>query len=263
MFWNPIGNLRLGQHLVHPHRLGDDLAHRHARIERRIGVLEDDLHALAHRRPSRSRLSSARSTPSKRISPAVGSSSRSTSRPERRLSAARLADQAQRLAALDVERDVVDRAHHAWAAQESAAATGKNLLACLMSRMASAPSARSSRPPWRRCSPRAPAGPAPRFPRRDGRQRGARARPPRTADPRGTFRWRTGSAGGSGSPRAAPAGSAARRRSSRAWRCARDRAAAPQPAGRARRDAAAARTPAPRFRFPTRRAAYITFTRSA
>src|SRR4029079_6051566 len=33
--------------LVHPERLGDDLAHRHARVERRVGILENDLQLAA------------------------------------------------------------------------------------------------------------------------------------------------------------------------------------------------------------------------
>ena len=43
-------DLGLGQDLVHVHRLGDDLADGHARIERGVGILEDHLHLLAHRR---------------------------------------------------------------------------------------------------------------------------------------------------------------------------------------------------------------------
>ena len=39
---------RLGE-LVDHERLTDDRAHRHPRIERRVGVLEDDLHLLAER----------------------------------------------------------------------------------------------------------------------------------------------------------------------------------------------------------------------
>jgi hypothetical protein len=39
--------LGLGVKVVHRHRLGQDLAHRHARIERGVGVLEDDLHVTA------------------------------------------------------------------------------------------------------------------------------------------------------------------------------------------------------------------------
>ena len=33
--------------LVHAQRLGEDLADRHARIERGVGILEDDLHVPA------------------------------------------------------------------------------------------------------------------------------------------------------------------------------------------------------------------------
>src|SRR5215510_12228214 len=44
----PRLDLRLGQDAVHAHRLGDDLTDGHARVERGVGVLEDDLHLLAH-----------------------------------------------------------------------------------------------------------------------------------------------------------------------------------------------------------------------
>ena len=37
-----LGRAQLG--LVQGQALADDLAHRHARVERRIGILEDDLH---------------------------------------------------------------------------------------------------------------------------------------------------------------------------------------------------------------------------
>ena len=40
---------RVAAHAVRDQRLGEDLADRHARIERRIGVLEDHLHAPAQR----------------------------------------------------------------------------------------------------------------------------------------------------------------------------------------------------------------------
>ena len=32
---------------VHAHRVGDDRVHRHARVERCVGILEDDLHLAA------------------------------------------------------------------------------------------------------------------------------------------------------------------------------------------------------------------------
>ena len=49
-----------------PQRLGDDVADRHARIERGIRVLEDHLHAAAQRAAARASLQSTTSLPSKR-----------------------------------------------------------------------------------------------------------------------------------------------------------------------------------------------------
>ena len=61
-------------------RLGQDLAHRHARIERGVGVLEDDLRIAAEGAQLIAHRARARSRPSKRTVPASGSISRSTSR---------------------------------------------------------------------------------------------------------------------------------------------------------------------------------------
>ena len=60
---------------VHDERLADDVADGHARVERRVRILEDDLHLAAHppQRP-RGRASSA-PCPSKRTEPHVGFSS--------------------------------------------------------------------------------------------------------------------------------------------------------------------------------------------
>ena len=61
--------------------------------------------------------SGARSTPSKRISPAVGSSKPQHAASDRALAGAGFADEAKRFAAADVEADVVDGTHRAvgWA----------------------------------------------------------------------------------------------------------------------------------------------------
>ena len=147
---------------------------------------------------------------------------------ERRLSAARLADQAQRLAALDVERDVVDGAHQLAARAGSRCATGKIFLACRDVEDGVGVAGRSTPAPWPTSPPVARrADRAPRSPLRDGRQRGGPARPPRAAgSSQALLDGERGSAGGSGSPTAGRADWAARRRWSRAWRCGRDRAAA-------------------------------------
>ena len=70
-----------GRETVQRQRLADGLRDRHARIERRVRVLEDDLQRAplrAHRARRRARTAPA---PSKRTLPAVGSIRRSSSRP--------------------------------------------------------------------------------------------------------------------------------------------------------------------------------------
>ncbi len=62
-------------------RQADDLLHVAARIERGVGVLEDDLHARPQRRERRVASRLARSTPSKQTLPAVGSRRRNARRP--------------------------------------------------------------------------------------------------------------------------------------------------------------------------------------
>ena len=103
--------LRLGvADLVHAQRLGQDLAHGHSRIERGVGILKNDLHVPAqtahlvlvevcdllaleaHRAPGG-------------IHQAQDQASGG------RLAAAGFADQRQRLAAGDLEADVLDGAH--------------------------------------------------------------------------------------------------------------------------------------------------------
>ncbi len=93
---------------MHAQRLADDLARRHARIERGERVLEDDLHLPpvgAQLRPAEARdvgtveLDAARG---RLDQPQHGAT-------DCRLAAARLADQPQRLARTDREADAVDR----------------------------------------------------------------------------------------------------------------------------------------------------------
>ena len=82
---------------VDAQRLGDDVADRHPRIERRVRILEDDLHLaphLAHLAPAET--GDVAAVEDDR--PAVGSTSLMSVRDERRLAAAGLADEAERLA---------------------------------------------------------------------------------------------------------------------------------------------------------------------
>ena len=86
-------------------RLGDDRADRLARVQRRVRVLEDHLHLAAQRlaaRAPRERRDVAAVERDRARSSA--SSSRSDQPRGRRLAAARLADDAERLALADVER---------------------------------------------------------------------------------------------------------------------------------------------------------------
>ena len=102
---------RLGE-LVDHQRLADDRADRHARVERRVRILEDDLHVARAARAARRLSSAVTSLPSNQTSPEVGSIRRRMQRPVVRLAAARLAD--QRRASRPRARsklDAVDRVH--------------------------------------------------------------------------------------------------------------------------------------------------------
>ncbi len=70
-----------GVQAVQRERLGEHVADRHARVQRRVRVLEDDLHRAALRAQVAAASSSPRSRPSKRDAAAVGSISRNTRRP--------------------------------------------------------------------------------------------------------------------------------------------------------------------------------------
>ncbi len=108
--------------LVHPQRLGQDFADGHARIERGVGVLEDDLHVPAQ--PAQlvlvevgDLLALEAHRARRRVHQAQDQASGG------RLAAAGFADQRQRLAAGDLEADVLDGAHEAdhLAADQAAA----------------------------------------------------------------------------------------------------------------------------------------------
>src|SRR5262249_61616156 len=101
-----------------PHRLADDPRHAVSRVERRERVLEHHLHPrteLAH-----ARLACRRDVDAVEDDAAAGGLVEADDRaPNRRLPAARLADEAERLAALDRERDLVDRLARADVAVQS------------------------------------------------------------------------------------------------------------------------------------------------
>ncbi len=103
---------------MHLHRLRDGLANREARVERGIGILEDDLHAATER--AQRRLAGD-------LLPveADGAGARlDEAQDEARgggLAAAGLPHQRQRLATLDGEGDAIHGTHHALAAAEQAA----------------------------------------------------------------------------------------------------------------------------------------------
>jgi hypothetical protein len=98
--------------LVHVERLGEDLAHRHARVERGIGILEDDLHVAAH--PPQVALAEVGDLLALEAHRAPGRVHQAEHEAAgRRLAAARFAHQRQGLAAGDLEAHVLDGAHHA------------------------------------------------------------------------------------------------------------------------------------------------------
>ena len=84
--------------LVDLERLADRLGDRLARIERRVRVLEDDLHVAAGVAQRRAVPSAVTSAPSSRTAPAVGSTRRRTQPGHRRLARSGLAHQPERLA---------------------------------------------------------------------------------------------------------------------------------------------------------------------
>ena len=108
---------------VHEQRLAHDLADRHARIERGVGVLEDRLHVAAEaeqfglRGVRHVRAFEEHAARGRLFQPHDGAA-------ERRLPAAGFAHKAERLAFLHVEADAVDRAHVADLGREHAAAHG-------------------------------------------------------------------------------------------------------------------------------------------
>ena len=145
--------------LVVAERLGDDVGRAHARIERRVRVLEDHLQLAperAHRRAAERDRCAARAT---RSSPAVGSSSRRMVLPAVDLPQPRLADEAERLALGDREADAVDGVHLAGSrARTRPCAPGS---ACAGRAPASSGAVMSRPPPGDRLPSRPRSGPAP------------------------------------------------------------------------------------------------------
>jgi hypothetical protein len=82
---------------VHAQRLADDLAHGHARIQRRVRILEDDLQLAAHLAHAR-RVNCVMSWPLKMILPSGRLEQLDHGAAEGRLAAAGLADEPERLA---------------------------------------------------------------------------------------------------------------------------------------------------------------------
>ena len=196
---------------MHADRLGDDLADGHARIERGVGVLEDDLHLLAHGdhrlavEPGEVDVLEADLAPGRLVETQHQAA-------ERGFSAARTRrpGPASRRALMSIVTSSTART--SLALRRKPMRTGKYFLACLMSRIGDGicwPSTPGFDVPAARCQRR--------IERLDLRHAMAGGQVPRLAHHErrigaGTSRWRTGSAGGSGSPTAGRAGWAARRR---------------------------------------------------
>jgi hypothetical protein len=94
---------RIGLGAVDQQRLHDDVFNLHARIERPIGVLEDDLHGAAPRAHGSG--IERRDIGSIEPDGAVGGLDQADQRAERRLAAAGLADETQRFAWQDIAQE--------------------------------------------------------------------------------------------------------------------------------------------------------------
>ena len=112
---------RAAQHAAHQQRLADALADRHLRIERRVRVLEDDLHVAL--RVAQRRAVEPVEVRAEKIDLAGGRAHDAERRVAGgRLAAAAFADQREGLAGLDREAHAVDRLHGAGRPPEHAAA---------------------------------------------------------------------------------------------------------------------------------------------
>src|SRR5215475_4323168 len=111
---------------VHGQRLGDDLAHRHPRIQGAVRILEDHLHPPADR-PERVLVERRQVATLEENLPAGRPLELQDAPTRRRLAAARLAHEPERLAAPDLEAHAVDGANEAGPAPEQPAAHLKML----------------------------------------------------------------------------------------------------------------------------------------
>ena len=98
--------LLLGAHAVNGHGLGDDLTNRHTRIQRSIGILENELHLAAHvldlmLAHLRNVFALEEHLAGRRLGEAHDGAAR------RGLTATGLANQTEGLARIDLKRDVV------------------------------------------------------------------------------------------------------------------------------------------------------------
>ena len=96
---------------VDDHRLGDELADGHARIERGEGILEDHLHVPAHGAHDASACSWSMLRPSMMMSPDVGSTSRRMVRPVVDLPQPNSPTSASVSPLRELEGDILDRMH--------------------------------------------------------------------------------------------------------------------------------------------------------
>jgi hypothetical protein len=108
---------RLLDEAVDGERLAHDLAYGHPRVQRAVGVLEDDLDAPAHR-PERRRRERGELLPLEAHRPAGRPLELENAAPCRGFAAAGLAHEPERLAAPDREADAVDRPHQSDLAAE-------------------------------------------------------------------------------------------------------------------------------------------------
>jgi hypothetical protein len=103
-----VGHLALGALAVGAQDVADDRPDALARVQGRVGILEDHLH-LAAQGPQLAVAAFVMSRPSKGSGRSWASSRRSMQRPRVDLAAARLADEAERLALHDVQGHAVHR----------------------------------------------------------------------------------------------------------------------------------------------------------
>jgi hypothetical protein len=111
---------------VHHEGLGDKRPHRHARIQGPVRILEDHLHAAAQ--SSHLALREAGDfTPVEQNAPRARLDQAQDEPAQRALAAAALAHETQGLAAAQIERDVVDRAHDRFRSTEKRARLAERL----------------------------------------------------------------------------------------------------------------------------------------